>query len=151
MGSKFLEKLELVDYGVVEHEEAMRVAQQWLSVFCPHRRTFDGIIKDKTYLWDELQSCWQNAEALRRYQELEALNYYIMPDCFGAPGHEMLITNIKPSANTHRQDFHVFPKNLAWSMAFTHEDGWIGPKFFEHPDYHALNQKNKAALKYAIR
>lgn len=141
MKSKLLEKLDLADYEIVDHDKALQVAQQWLSVFCPHRRNFDGIIEGKTYLWDELQSPWHNTKALRRYQELEAVSYYIMPDCFGTPSHPMLVTNSKPNANAYLKDFHVFPKNLAWSMAFTHEDGWIGPKFLEHPNYLALNKK----------
>ena len=26
-------------------------------------------------------------------------------------------------------DVHVFPVDIAWSMSFTHEDGWVGPFF----------------------
>jgi hypothetical protein len=43
-------------------------------------------------------------------------------------------------------DFHVFPKNFAWSMAFTHEDGWIGPKFFKHVKYEQLQKQNNKAV-----
>lgn len=32
-------------------------------------------------------------------------------------------------------DFYVFPPDLTWTMAFTHEDGWLGPYFAKHPDY----------------
>ena len=38
-------------------------------------------------------------------------------------------------------DFYVFPPDLAWTMAFTHEDGWLGPYFAKHPDYAALIEK----------
>ena len=44
-------------------------------------------------------------------------------------------------------DFYVFPKNMAWTMAFTHEDGWIGSYFAKHPDYDALNAKNIARIR----
>ena len=26
-------------------------------------------------------------------------------------------------------DAYVFPPDLAWTMVFTHEDGWLGPYF----------------------
>lgn len=29
-------------------------------------------------------------------------------------------------------DTLVFPLNLAWTMAFTHEDNWLGPYFSRH-------------------
>ena len=38
-------------------------------------------------------------------------------------------------------DYCVFPANLAWTMAFTHEDGWLGPYFARHPDYEALTRQ----------
>lgn len=40
-------------------------------------------------------------------------------------------------------DFYVFPPDLAWTMAFTHEDGWLGPYFAKHPNYEALVAKAK--------
>lgn len=38
-------------------------------------------------------------------------------------------------------DFYVFPSDLAWTMAFTHEDGWLGPYFAKHPNYEAKMEK----------
>ena len=40
-------------------------------------------------------------------------------------------------------DFYVFPPDLAWTMAFTHEVGWLGPYFAKHPNYEALVAKAK--------
>ena len=40
-------------------------------------------------------------------------------------------------------DFYVFPPDLAWTMAFTHEDGWLGPYFAKHHDYEAMIDKAK--------
>jgi hypothetical protein len=39
-------------------------------------------------------------------------------------------------------DSYVCPPTRAWTMAFTHEDGWLGPYFAVHPDDEALNKKN---------
>jgi hypothetical protein len=48
-------------------------------------------------------------------------------------------------------DFYVFPPDLAWTMAFTHEDGWLGPYFAKHPNYEALVQKAKQQRQVADR
>lgn len=40
-------------------------------------------------------------------------------------------------------DFYVFPSDLTWTMAFTHEDGWLGPYFAKHPDYAVRVEKAK--------
>ncbi|MCY0389854.1 DUF4275 family protein [Robbsia sp. Bb-Pol-6] len=46
-------------------------------------------------------------------------------------------------------DFYVFPTNLAWTLARTHEEIWLGPYFARHPDYDALNRENLVALEKA--
>ncbi|MCL4771642.1 MAG: DUF4275 family protein [Burkholderiaceae bacterium] len=40
-------------------------------------------------------------------------------------------------------DLYVFPSDLTWTMAFTHEDGWLGPYFAKHPDYAVRVEKTK--------
>ncbi len=42
-------------------------------------------------------------------------------------------------------DFYVFPPDFAWTMAFTHEDGWLGPYFAKHPNYPVMAKE--AALR----
>jgi hypothetical protein len=46
-------------------------------------------------------------------------------------------------------DWYVFPPNFAWTMAFTHEEGWLGPYFARHPLYDQLNRENFKALRKA--
>jgi hypothetical protein len=48
-----------------------------------------------------------------------------------------VVTDALPK-NCNLMDYFVFPTNLAWTMAFTHEDGWLGPYFAKHPNYDAL-------------
>jgi hypothetical protein len=43
----------------------------------------------------------------------------------------------------------IFPQNLAWTMAFTHEDGWIGPFFARNPRFQSLNAENLAKIRKA--
>jgi len=44
-------------------------------------------------------------------------------------------------------DYYVFPPNLAWTMAFTHEDGWLGPYFARHRNFEALDRENAARVR----
>jgi hypothetical protein len=136
------EALGITNFQIVDDDVALLIAQQWLSVFCKHRTTFRGIRGGKSYLWDEIHSDWQNQEAVGKYGGHFAPSYYLMPDNFGEFKKEIFVTRTKPSGNFKLLDFHVFPKNFAWSMAFTHEDGWIGPKFFKHDNYLQLNKNN---------
>jgi hypothetical protein len=34
-----------------------------------------------------------------------------------------------PDFENSGQDIYVWPNGLDWTMAFTHEDGWLGPYF----------------------
>jgi len=139
------EALGITNFQIIENESALLIAQMWLSVFCNHRTSFKGVIGGKSYLWDEIQSDCQNHDALAAYEAHFAQSYYLMPDNFGEFNKEIFVSRIKPSGNPRRFDFHVFPINFAWSVAFTHEDGWIGPKFLKHKDYAVLNKNNKKA------
>jgi hypothetical protein len=84
----------------------------------------------------------QKEQAISEYEKQVAHEYIIMEDCFGNDNKELYITKEKPKDNLELEDFHVFPKNMAWSMSFTHEDGWIGPLFSKHKEYEKLNKKN---------
>lgn len=44
-------------------------------------------------------------------------------------------------------DCLVFPPNFAWTMAFTHEDGWLGPFFATHPNVDRLDAANLAQIR----
>jgi len=35
-------------------------------------------------------------------------------------------------------------------MAFTHEDGWLGPYFAKHSQYDKLNQQNIKSIEKAL-
>ncbi|PJK12927.1 hypothetical protein CO613_10675 [Lysobacteraceae bacterium NML07-0707] len=48
-------------------------------------------------------------------------------------------------------DCYVFPANLAWCMAFTHEDGWYGSYFARHPRPEPLDAENLRHYRQAQR
>ena len=43
-------------------------------------------------------------------------------------------------------DFYVLPPSFAWTMAFTHQEGWLGPYFARRPDYAKLDAENRSTL-----
>lgn len=59
-----------------------------------------------------------------------------------------LVTDVRPVQSSLR-DYLVFPRNLAWTMAFTHEDGWLGPYFTRHAMFATLNAANIAQVQKA--
>ena len=71
-------------------------------------------------------------------------------DAHGHTGDEALVTDQKPTWCS-APDCYVFPRNLAWTMAFTHEDGWLGPFFARHPDFERLQGDNLKGLRKAQR
>jgi hypothetical protein len=140
------EELGISEFKVIEGDEALKIAHHWLSIYCPKRTSFKGILGGKTYLWDEIHSDTQDELATQMYSENLAPSYFLMEDNFGQVLKQIFVTSIKPIENKYLMDFHVFPKNFAWSMAFTHEDGWIGPKFFKHVQYEQLQKQNNKAV-----
>jgi hypothetical protein len=79
--------------------------------------------------------------AERAYMAEQAVHYVVMDDQMTAG----LITDLRPD-NLVYQDVHVFPLNLAWTMAFTHEDGCLGPYFARHQNHHQLSAENASQL-----
>ena len=73
-------------------------------------------------------------------------SYFIMPEAFGYKNSVMYQTPVLPEYGDYLLDFYVFPKNMAWSMAFAHESGSqmldLGPYFSKHPDYEKLQKNN---------
>ena len=71
-----------------------------------------------------------------------AARYILLPN----DGEPAMLTDLRPD-NLTGQDVYVFPENMAWTMAFTHEDGLLGPYFAQHPRYAALQKDNEKGLK----
>lgn len=146
-----LDKLDVGVLKIIGDDQAQSIAQNWLSIYCKHRTSFKGIRGGKTYLWDEIHSQFQNSDALEKYESHSAPSYYVIPDNFDELEKRVYVCREKPQGNPFLADFHIFPKNFSWSMVFNHEDAWIGPKFFMHPNYEKLNKVNEKAIKEISR
>lgn len=114
-------------------EEALALTEQWLSVYAKQAQGANL----KAYLWHVFSAgaypsvCKHEAELL--YSQQTATELVILSN----DRRSALLTDVLPK-RCDANDYLVFPASLAWTMAFTHEDGWLGPYFAKHQAYDAL-------------
>lgn len=122
--------------------EAAALTSAWLQVFRPHREGTNV----KRYLWHVFStSGYQSLSgkaALAAYATREAPEYLVLSN----DQRFAFATDQRPD-KIDLSDCLVFPPNLAWTMAFTHEDGWLGPYFATHPDVDRLDAANLAQMR----
>ncbi len=125
-------------------QEVAGLVERWLKVFGKNRQG----VHASQYMWHvfsyERYPSVSGAEAERLYEQQAAAEYIVLSN----ERDEGFVTDARPQHCTLR-DYYVFPENLAWTMAFTHEDGWLGPYFARHPRFDELNAENAARIKKA--
>lgn len=123
--------------------EALALAKAWLHAYRPH-----GGPSVRHYLWHVFGATFPSYPALFgdeariAYAQQEAMEYFVLHN----NQREGFVTDQRP-IHVDLADCVVFPPNLAWTMAFTHEDGWIGPIFARHRDWERLNATNLAQIR----
>jgi len=114
-------------------DEALELTNQWINVYAQHAQGANL----KAYLWHTFSFgaytsvCKREAELL--YEQQVATELVVLSN----DRRSALLTDALPT-KCDVMDYLVFPTNLAWTMAFTHEDGWLGPYFAKHAAYDAL-------------
>ena len=116
--------------------EAATLAAAWMQVF--GRKPAP---KTDRFMWhvfscDAYPSVRRQA-ALDAYEAVAAAEYVVLSNARD----QALVTRRKPTSCS-LSDYYVFPRNLAWTMVFTHEDGWLGPYFAKHPQFEKLQDDN---------
>jgi hypothetical protein len=121
--------------------EATDLAAQWLDVYGKNRRG----MSTKDYLWHVFSGArypsLSGAAALAEYDRQVVHEYSVLSNQRDVA----FVVRDRPADKLMR-DYLVFPANFAWTMAFTHEDGWLGPYFARHPDYARLTAANLARV-----
>jgi len=122
--------------------EISELTDQWLEAFGKNRNG----VNSEAFLWHIFSSgrypSEEKGHALAQYQQQLATEYIVLSN----DGKTALTTDLRPN-KADLFDYYVFPRNLAWTMAFTHEDGWLGPYFAKHLDYKRLNNDNVFQIK----
>ncbi len=127
---------------ILPKKERRRVEKAWMDVFAKDSSGVDT----ESFKWHVFAArtfeALQFDEAVEAYQKHEAPEYYLMDNETGT----VYVTKNRPES-CELFDYYIFPKNLAWTMAFTHEDGLCGPYFARHPKYEKLNFENEKKLR----
>ena len=134
-----------VEPGVVlrtyTKDEAVRWVEQWLEVFGQERQGVNA----KAYLWHVFSAgrfpAVEGRQAHAIYAEQRAPEYVVLAN----NREDAVLTDLLPTAALP-SDWLVFPVNLAWTMAFTHEEGRMGPYFAKHANYERLRAENLARI-----
>lgn len=125
-------------------DEALALSKRWLSVFGKDRQG----VNTNAFMWHVLSSGRYpgvaREAALEAYAAQAGVEFVVLCN----DRKRAVLVGRRPEAGLW-SDCYVFPPNFAWTMAFTHEDGWIGPLFARHPDYEALDAENQATLRKA--
>lgn len=138
---EFAEQLSLKPESILQtysNAESLEWAERWRAVYASGERA-SGLAR---YLWHTFSS-----GAYHSVSGEDAEQQY-----FGHRYSDVIVlSNDRKTAfrvaslpvSDRVIDFYVFPPDLAWTMAFTHEDGWLGPYFAKHPDYEVMVEKAK--------
>lgn len=127
---------------VLNKQRCKTIRKTWKRQFAAHSQG----MRLSQHLWHVFSHDGYPAlsgdSAERAFLAEQVVHYVVMDDQMTTG----LITDLRPD-NLAYQNVHVFPVNLAWTMAFTHEDGYLGPYYARHQKYQQLSAENAAHLK----
>lgn len=125
-------------------EATAGLVEQWLAVFGADRHGVNA----KDYLWHifsaERYPSLSGDAALAMYGTQTEAEYIVLSN----DRKHAFSTDVRPDSCS-LSDWYVFPPDLAWTMCFTHEDGWLGPYFAMHSGYAARKEADIAKLRKA--
>lgn len=128
--------------SLLSKDEVAGLYGEWERAFPADRR--DIHVED--FAWhvfsSERYASVSGDAAIAEYNRHEALRYVVLSN----ERDQGLVTDQRPTT-VSISDYLVCPQNWAWTMAFTHEDGWLGPYFARHRDYDKLEAANRAGLR----
>jgi hypothetical protein len=125
--------------------EAVTLTAAWLAAFGENR---DGVrvTGPKGFLWHIFSAgrypCVDGEDARSLYRLQPAAEYLVLMN----GGGKAVSTDTLP-LESPLADYCVFPPNLAWTMAFTHESGLLGPYFAKHTRFDELSKSNLMLLR----
>jgi len=134
--------------GELSNDSIKEIMEKWDSVFCPLSKLEKGQIQYSEFKWHVFSSGIYSSEegsaALDEYRTHNAREFYVIPEINSWPVEAAFLVDKMPSPDlvNELKDIYIFPKNLAWTMVFTHEYDWLGPYFAKNKSYAELNKKN---------
>jgi len=121
--------------------EAEALAARWWEAF----GAGGEIVSTRRFLWEVFSGgdfpSLRGGAALIEYAKQELSEYVVLSNDRSLA----FATDWRPESCS-LYDYLVFPSNLEWTMAFTHEAGWLGPYFAFHRNARALHRENAGLL-----
>jgi len=121
--------------------EAHALATAWLAVYGVNGHA----VHTKAFLWHVFSAdCYpsiRGVAAIEAYKLQSGVEFVVLSNDRTVA----FVTDQLPESSS-LSDYYVFPPNMAWTMCFTHEDGWLGPFFARHPEWEQLDQINQSTL-----
>jgi hypothetical protein len=127
---------------VLTRGETSTLIEQWKAEFFVWHKYSSSMFPWSSFTSEFGFPAIERVEAQAAYEAQVALEYTIISDDKVSG----LATDVKPIEISH-SDCVVFPANLAWTMAYTHETGMYGPYFAKHRDYEKLSLDNLTSLR----
>jgi len=123
---------------VFSEDDSKAIIQKWLGIFARKRKG----CRIKDFKWHVFSGGFfeslQGEDAVALYMQHISGRYIIIDNAETC----VFTTNKRPD-KVGLSDYYVCPLNMAWTMAFTHEDGLLGPYFAKHPNYTDLEVENE--------
>lgn len=135
------------EFELLDQSNSLSIFQEWKATFCPEL----DVKRSNKYAWESIIGTSTLEKAESDFDTHESIYYYVLAE--PRKGNiEVGVTKYKPKCTSnYKYDFYTFPKNMAWCMCFTHEDGWLGPIFVKHKNYNKLQKKNVESIEAAMR
>ena len=120
---------------LLSQREADQLAKEWLGIFGENRHCANA----KAFLWHIFSNlrypCTPGKKAIQYYAQQVAAEVIILSN----DRKLAFVTDLIPRAFL-LDDYYVFPLNLAWTMAFTHDGSCY---FARHKDFDRLDAENR--------
>ena len=119
---------------VLERKERSLWMQRWREVYARAVHAATGSWKLGQFDWHVFSHPYARSlngqEAMRAYEEERPKVLLICPEYEEFPAVRLRVGKRKPSFRQENGDVYVFPEDLSWTVAFTHEESLgLGPYF----------------------
>ena len=139
MGQQSSDYLEIITAGggwqqTLEWRVRHELMQEWRQVYAAALHAATGKWAQPDYEWHVFSFGYARAldgeKAAAAYESLERPPAFIVCPEEDDDGPAFRVTGGKlPNLRATGMDVYRWPEDLAWTMAYTHEDGYFGPYF----------------------
>jgi hypothetical protein len=117
---------------VLDDREAGAFQQRWRETYCRQLHADEGSWSVGGFDWHVFSGGFArriaDGAALEAFRA-EPDGEVVVVSSWTKESPEGWVLARKPQLEELRRDLTVSPRSLAWTMAFTHEHGWLGPYF----------------------